>query len=379
MKRVLVNGLKSRTGGGRSILHNYLALLTDSRPESTYFVLTPDASEFRRYVRDNVRIIDVFGPTAHNAFFPLLYGVEFPRLLRRHEIDTILNLGDIPVPAAVRQLMLFDWPHALYPGSEVWNAVGVAERGYFKIKLLAFRAWARHVDLFLAQTETAKTRLERLFNLTNVRVVPNAVSLDNFGVGLPGTKYRLPADRVKLLYLSHWYTNKNHEILLPVARKIVDHERPWSLVTTISGDQHPRAAAFLERVEREGLGSALINLGPIAKEDVPGVYRSCDALVMPTLLESFSGSYVEAMHHGLPVFTSDLDFAHDVCGEAGTYFDPLSADSIYRTLDQALADQRVLEQQISIGRRRVAQMPTWPQVFEKIQHLLVGTSTEGTE
>lgn len=49
---------------------------------------------------------------------------------------------------------------------------------------------------------------------------------------------------------------------------------------------------------------------------------------MPTLMESFSGTYLEAFHFGTPVLTSDLDFARETCGEAALYFDPTDTASI---------------------------------------------------
>ena len=46
---------------------------------------------------------------------------------------------------------------------------------------------------------------------------------------------------------------------------------------------------------------------------------------MPTLLETSSATYPEAMAMGLPIVTTDLDFARDVCGPAARYFTALSA------------------------------------------------------
>jgi hypothetical protein len=47
--------------------------------------------------------------------------------------------------------------------------------------------------------------------------------------------------------------------------------------------------------------------------DVPKWYKATQALLLPTLLESFSGTYIEAMHFERPIFTSNLDFAKEVC------------------------------------------------------------------
>jgi glycosyltransferase involved in cell wall biosynthesis len=94
-------------------------------------------------------------------------------------------------------------------------------------------------------------------------------------------------------------------------------------------------------------------------QDVPRLYASVDALLLPTLLESFSQTYIEAMHFGKPIFTSDRDFAHDVCGDVAFFFDPHDPGDIVRTLVRAHRDRDGLLTRVERGRQRVAAMPDW--------------------
>lgn len=80
-------------------------------------------------------------------------------------------------------------------------------------------------------------------------------------------------------------------------------------------------------IKSRGLEDSIINVGPLSQQDLGAFYKHCDALVMSTRLESF-GTYLEAMHFGMPILTSDLDFAHEVCGDAALYFNPWNAESI---------------------------------------------------
>lgn len=369
MKRVLVNGLKSRTGGGRSILHNYLTLLKESDLREEYYVLTPDAEAFQEYATSGIHLVELGGFYDRNVFFPALYGIAFPRLLRRLGIDLVFNFGDIPLATRVPQIVLFDWPYALYPESLAWSRMGLRARGVRVTKRMVFRIFLRYVDVMIAQTETARIRLERLYGLDNVVVVPNAVSLDNLD-GTDEHPLHLPEGRTRLLYLSRWYPHKNIDVLLPLARRIRARGLPRVIVTTLDPLEHRGAARFLDEVAREGLDDVIVNIGSVPRELVPSVYQSCDALLMPTLLESFSGCYVEAMYHGLPILTSDRDFARDLCGGAARYFDPVSADAILDAIEQTFSDDRERARIITSGRERVAAMPGWPQVFSTYQRLI---------
>ena len=85
---------------------------------------------------------------------------------------------------------------------------------------------------------------------------------------------------------------------------------------------------------------------------------------MPTLLESFSGTYVEAMYHQIPIFTSDIDFAHDVCKEAAFYFDPLDSNSILSTLENGFQDG--IEDKIIKGLKILNDFLSWNEVMNLI-------------
>lgn len=92
---------------------------------------------------------------------------------------------------------------------------------------------------------------------------------------------------------------------------------------------------------------------------------------MPTLLESFSGTYLEAMKAGCPILTSDRDFAREVCGEAALYFDPLDADSIVRTILRLRDEPGLRQRLIAAGQKRLQQrFPTWAEVTERYVELL---------
>ena len=91
---------------------------------------------------------------------------------------------------------------------------------------------------------------------------------------------------------------------------------------------------------------------------------------MPTLLESFSGTYVEAMYHNKPIFTSDLDFAKAVCKEGAFYFNPFDEKDILETINYAYSDKKIIEEKINIAHNNLKSFSTWEQVFGKIQTLL---------
>lgn len=369
MKRIFVNGLSSKVGGGKSILTNYLSLLQTRAFNDKYLVLTPDKKSYEKFALESIELIDLHRFLKSTVAAPLVNRFVLPQLIEQLGCDAVFNLADLVIPTDVPQVYLFDWSYAVYPDSNVWKRMDISSWMQRKVKLAILKKYFPYADIVIAQTETMKERLQRIYGLKNLVVVPNAVSLDNSGGG-KSFDFNLPKEKYRCLYLTYYYTHKNLEIFIPLAKKIKTAGCPYCLVITISPAQHKRAKRFLDLVTKERLEDTIINVGPVEMARVPSLYAQTDVLLMPTLLESFSGTYVEAMFHGKPILTSDLDFARDVCGEAAYYFDPLNPDSILDAVNLAFRNTELREQKIASGKMSLNDMPTWPQAFEMYQALI---------
>ena len=365
MANILINGISAKAGGGKSILVNFLSLLQKAETNDKYIVVVPDAG-FSIYARENVLIVP-FLNSGFSLFRSYVSGVR--KLIKKHNISLVFNLADIIVPVSTRQIYLFDWPYAIYPDSVAWSKMTRKELLFRKFKLFLIRRFMRFPALLIAQTNVARSRLEDIYRINNIEVVPNAVSLDHFSGG-QHVDYGLPESTFKLLYLTKYYTHKNIEVFLSMARIIRDQDLPFSIVITIDESQNSNARKFLEDIKKEGLDKIVINVGPVKMEHVPSLYEQTQALLMPSLLESFSGTYVEAMYHGKPIFTSDLDFARVVCDDAAFYFDPLSPHSIIDVIRAAYNSPDSLLAKIRLGKERLNGCLNWPQAFEKYLNII---------
>lgn len=368
MANILVNGLKSKAGGGKVILDTYLRLLVESAPADHYFILTPDRDAYRHVETDRIRLVDIPSWAHSNLATIPLYRVVLPRLLKRHRINAILNFGDIVIPTDVPQLYNFDWAFAVYPDHMSWRRLSRAEKLLYRVKLHYFEAYLPRATIIMAQTEAMKARLEARYRLGDVVLVPAAAAVVDEQTG--ETRFDLPDAPVKLVYPANYYPHKNIEVLEEVADLLKARGSGALLVTTLAHDEHGGARAFLDRVAEKRLNGVLFNVGRVASADMPSLYRVSDGLLMPTLLETFGLPYVEAMHHQKPILTSDLDFAHAVCGDAAIYFDPLDPQSIVAAIERLFADDDLRRAVTERGRERLRAMWDWPDVFAAYQRLI---------
>ena len=372
MATILINGINSKSAGGKSILNNYLSLLSNSRQEHNYLILCPSRTDYLKYENESIRIINSHKLLSNTFLAPLIYLVYLDKLLHDNSVDLVFNMGDLIIHTTTPQIYLFDWAFAVYQDHEIWGMMDWKSKLNRKLKLLLFKQGINKVTTVIAQTSIIKERLEKQYNLTNVQIVENAVSLQNltegqdfnFGFGFGFTKAK------KLLYLTHYYPHKNLEIFLPLAAIIKQRNLDYKLIITIDAEQHPKARDLLNQVNMMGLNDIIINIGSVSMEDVPSLYRQCDALLMPTLLESFSGTYVEALFHKIPIFTTNADFSKVVCKDAAFYFDSHDENSILKQLEYAFAEPGRIKEKINEGSHVLNNLSSWGHVYDQFQNII---------
>jgi glycosyltransferase involved in cell wall biosynthesis len=169
---------------------------------------------------------------------------------------------------------------------------------------------------------------------------------------------------IYLLCLTRYYPHKNVEILLKLGELLKKNKAPYKIITTIDSMQTLQAKTFVENIKILNLSDIIINLGTVPVNDVRSLYGQVDALLLPTLLESFSATYADSLFLKKPIFTSDRDFAKDVCADCAYYFDPMSAASIYNAIEDAYKNRNLMEIKLNKGFERVNNFPDWNKVAD---------------
>lgn len=364
MPRVFLNGISAKSGGGRSILTNLLKAAREADDGYRFTVALPSLDGYDTLASERISLVPM-GGLSRTMMIPYASVAALPRLIRRCEADLVLTLSDIPVATGVPQAFLFDWPYAAFPESPAWQLSSPADRLVRCAKLAMFKRLLRHVDVLIAQNEVLAGQLRQLYGFEAIPVVNNAVSIDNLLEG-EEVDFRL-GDGYKLLCLSAYYSHKNIEVFIPLAQRIKASGLKIKIITTIDPAQNKAAEAFLADIRSNHLGDIITNIGSVAMSHVPSLYRQTHALLLPTLLESFSGTYVEAMFHRKPILTSDLPFARGVCGDGAFYFDPFDVESIFARILESMNDAGAREARLMLADSILKTMPSWCEAYAQFR------------
>jgi glycosyltransferase involved in cell wall biosynthesis len=209
-----------------------------------------------RYIRQNVRSIKpdkvlVFGDWFSPVALLALYGTKYPVYISDRTIPDYKF--SFPIP------QLKKW---LYPKSAG----------------------------FIAQTKRAKHHKLRFFGSDlRMEVIPNALPIF--------TKQENTAIKKeqKLIYVGRFAWEKDPEILIRAMQHVALMYPNWKLEMAGSG---PLLDKMEKIVIELGLQDKVIFLGNVS--DVASLYQSASLLVLPSVVEGFPNTLIEAMSFGLP-------------------------------------------------------------------------------
>lgn len=242
----------------------------------------------------------------------------------------------------------------LFSGSEFirrhWPKGAAARLRYRLKRALLLRQLRKEGDRYWTETpESAQALAEALrIDPSRVDVVPNTVSRHFAGYR---QEPRGEARWYDLLTFYAPHPHKNLELIAALLPLVQGSNIRFLL--TLSPDDFQRLFGHAASSPH------LLNLGVIAPEQAPEVYRQADAVFLPSLLETFSATYPEAMATGKPILASDRPFARNICQDAALYFDPLSAEDALQQILR-LKQDTVLQAALQAKGQRIFQQMSGP-------------------
>ena len=234
-------------------------------------------------------------------------------------------------------------------GSKLSKAVQYLYKGY----------WFKAADRWIVEASCAKQGLQDRFQLSNdaISVISNTCSQ---GYRQAAENREIPSHDapIRLLTFAYPYPHKNIEIIPEVAARLKEAmpERQFEFIVSIP-ESDPTWKKLIVKIKRFGVQQSIRNVGRVSIANGPTLYREADIVFMPTLLETFSASYPEAMAMGLPIITTDLDFAHDICGEAALYYQPCCPESAAEQIAQLVNSPSKWHELTSTGKQQLARLP----------------------
>ncbi len=336
-------------GGVEVGLHNIAVRLADRGHNPIVLAPATNVAALRRAGTDLPYHVRSFPPKLMTLaqYWPdlacWLLARFFAHVQRRQRIDVWHGTVGYPTGVALAQFARGKVPHIIRcAGDDIQIApeIGYGMRLDKRIDRL-IRSWLPQSDRLVAISDTVADEYRALgIDCERVVRIPNGVDLERFSKPVDRTAVRkslgLPTDAFMFLTVGRNHAKKGLADLIAATARIEPPLRQHiAVVIAGSGTE-----ALGDDVASAGLGEHVHLLGPIGlgasapatvpslpADDLVALYKSADAFVFPSHVETFGIALVEAMAAGLPVITTDGPGCRDIIGR-GQYGDMVGVGDV---------------------------------------------------
>ncbi|MGV4414269.1 glycosyltransferase [Chryseobacterium sp. T1] len=242
----------------------------------------------------------------------------------------------------------------VYPESPFFKKISVKDFVRINLMKLAHRYFLkRNGKYFFCETEDMSKRLARFLNTdsSNIFTVSNTYNKYFEKDASTSDKQLLPDvvnKEYRFLSLASFDIHKNLTVINEIVPILDKQDLEKNIMFILTIDPQKYELHFTDEAK-----SRIINLGRIDVKDCPQLYSECQALFLPTLIESFSANYPEAMKMEIPILTSHYSFATSICDNAALYFNPLDPEDIVEKIIQIVNDHELSNQLVNNGKERL--------------------------
>lgn len=175
-------------------------------------------------------------------------------------------------------------------------------------------------------------------------------------------RYGLPPQFV--LMLGRPSPRKNLERLVQAYfAAVMSKSLPHRLV--LAGPRGWGDAVMRQAIKELGLTERTLDLGYVPEQDLPGLIRAADAVLCPSLLESFPFAALQALACATPVLAADVASFRRILGDSVVYADPTDLPSLRVALETLLTDSAARAACIEHG-QAVASRYRWDMHVEQL-------------
>jgi glycosyltransferase involved in cell wall biosynthesis len=318
--KIIIDNSNLFVGGGIQVATSFLNDLNNMNLEHKFYVI-------QSYISSKQIDKSIFSPNFH---FYDLKEIDIPIIRRMKHVKSLENsikpdviftvFGPSYHQSNFPKVVGFAIPFLIYKNSPFFNQISFRSKVYYKL-LGIFKSYffIKNSDVLIFESDESR---KIFMNLVNKKIHSFTVNNTLNEVFLNNKKWKnfsfKKQSKLNILCLSANYPHKN----LNIIPSIIDH---------LINQYDMKDFRFVLSLTKEELGfqdkydEFIFYVGKVDIQQIPSLYQKIDFLFMPTLLEVFSTTYLEAMYMGKPIICSDMGFARYICKNSALYCSPLDA------------------------------------------------------
>jgi glycosyltransferase involved in cell wall biosynthesis len=260
-------------------------------------------------------------------FYPRLL-LFIRRAVQQNHPDKVLVFGDWFSPITLLALWKTGFP--------VYISDRTIPNYPFSFPIPQLKKWLYPSSAgFIAQTARAKAYKEQIFgSQLRIQVIPNA--LPEFSATTALTEKQ----ECKIIYVGRFAWEKDPELLIRAMVPLVARYPQWKLEMAGTG---PLLLSMQSLVKELNIDANVVFLGNV--QQVAALYSSAQLLVLPSVIEGFPNTLIEAMSFGLPcVCFNDIPYEAIITdGVDGLVVSQRSPEHLAKAIEKLIEDKELRE------------------------------------
>lgn len=199
--------------------------------------------------------------------------------------------------------------------------------------------YSKRADYFIFQTDQARRSFIKRggANESNTHVISNAfdLSLLKEDSNHDGLAKKAITETKVIFCPGADYTHKGFQFIPHIAHSLlkIGRDDMKFQLTLPNGELW---STILKLSQKLKVSHLIENIGPYSYSDVVALYESADIVFVPSLLETFSASYLEAVVFRKKLIVADRSFSREVCGGYADYCNPKEPQSSAKLICEIL-------------------------------------------
>ncbi len=367
MSTFLINASNLKNGGGLQVADSICGQL-NRFPQHFFIVVLStflDSTAIRIKEYNNVKVITYNIPDSINS---IILGRDrlLDGLVQHYAVDVVITVfGPSRWRPRVPHLSGFALSQLVIPESPFFERMKNSDRlKWFLWRKIRQWSLKRSADCFWTENPLISTRFSKLIQCPKVYTVTNYYNQVFDQPKKWQRSVRLPSfEGTTMLTVSSTAKHKNLKIMIPVSEYLEQYYPGFQFRFVLTC----RAEALNVP---EHLMHHFVFVDKVDVSECPNLYAQADIMFMPTLLECFSATYPEAMRMEVPIVTTDLEFAHGICGDAACYYSAVNPQAAAEAIYKVVTDKSYARQLAYEGERQLQKFDNYEQRAEKLVGIL---------
>ena len=368
----LINASNLKAGGGLQVADSICEQLAHFKDHRFVVVLSHFLTRTYERIKNNDNVT-VFRYDIPDSFQTIVLGRDktLDRIVTENQVDAVMTVfGPSRWKPRVPHLSGFAFSQLVIPESPFFLRMS-------KMELLKWRLWSwvrkvsikRSADCFWTENAFISERLKRLFKIKEVYTVTNYYNQVFDYPDRWQQSITIPIfDGITCLSVSSPGPHKNLGIIAGILRYLNRVYPGFTIrfVLTVRPENLPLP---------DDVRDSVICIGKVDISECPNLYQQADIMFMPSLLECFTATYPEAMRMGVPIVTTDLEFAHSLCGNAACYYEAEDEEAAAEAVYRVATDKEYAQQLVENGKRKLLSYDNYEQRAQKLIKILEGLAS----